>query len=97
MEMSRNRIPKIGLALVALFFAYCAAVVGGSGSVAGGPIEVLGILGTALMFAAILATFATIYIAARRAHRAGSWLWFFGVIFMWPVSYLYTLVVNRHG
>ncbi|GGZ72340.1 hypothetical protein GCM10008101_28440 [Lysobacter xinjiangensis] len=97
MEMSRNRIPKIGLALVLAFFAYCAVVVGDSGSVTGGPVEVLGIFGTALMFVAILATFATIYIAARRAHQAGSWLWFFGVIFMWPVSYLYTLAVNRHG
>jgi hypothetical protein len=97
MTESRNLVPKIGLALVVVFFAYCGAVVGSSGSVAGGPIEVLGILGTILLCATILVTFATIYIGAHRAHRSGSWLWFFGVIFIWPVSYLYTLVVNRDG
>ena len=59
--------------------------------------EILGVLGTILLYATIIVTFATIYIGARRAHRSGSWLWFFGVIFIWPVSYLYILVVNRDG
>ena len=63
----------------------------------GGSIEVLGLIGTSIMIVAILLTFATMFIAARRAHLAGSWPWFLSVIFFWPVCYLYTLVINRDG
>jgi len=59
--------------------------------------EVLGAVGTILLYATILVTFATIYVAARRAHRAGSWPWLLAVVLIWPVSYLYTLGFNRHG
>ena len=97
MSESRNLVPKIGLVAVAAFFLYCWAVVGSAGSVSGSPVEVLGLLGTILLYATVLVTFATIYIAARRAHRAGSWFWFFVVIFLWPLSYLYALAVNRDG
>ncbi|WP_159681138.1 hypothetical protein [Luteimonas sp. 9C] len=97
MRNSRNLIPAIGLCLVIIFFAMCWIVVGDSGSVVGSPSEVLGMLGALVLYATILATFANIFIAARRAHRAGSWLWFFSVIFLWPVSYIYTLAVNRDG
>jgi uncharacterized membrane protein YhaH (DUF805 family) len=97
MAEKRNLIPKTGLALVLLFFGYCAVTVGTSGSVPGSPMEVLGVVGTILLYVTILVTFATIYIAARRAHRAGSWLWLLAVVFIWPVGYLYTLGVNRHG
>ncbi len=96
MAENRNLIPKIGLALVLLLFACIAIAVGGSGSMPGSPTEVLGAAGTVLLYAAILATFATIYIAAHRAHRAGSWPWLLAIVFVWPVSYIYTLVVNRY-
>ena len=97
MSEFRNLIPTIGLALVILFFVMCWVVIGDSGSVAGSPTKVFGIPGALLLYATIIVTFANVFIAARRAHRAGSWLWLFGVIFIWPVSYLYTLVVNRNG
>ncbi len=97
MAEKRNLIPKIGLALALLFFGYCAFTVGTSGSRSGSLMEVLGVVGTILLYATILVTFATIYIAARRAHRAGSWPWLLAVVFIWPVGYLYTLGVNRHG
>ena len=91
----RNLVPKIGLATVVAFFAYGWAVAGSSAT--GTPVEVLGVLGTVLLYTAILATFVTMFIAARRAHRAGSWAWFLAVIFIWPLSYVYALGFNRHG
>jgi hypothetical protein len=95
MSDRRNLVPKTGLATVAAFLAYGWAVAG-SGKT-GGPIEVLGLFGTVLLYVAIFATFATMFVAARRAHLAGSWAWFLAVIFIWPLSYLYTLGVNCHG
>jgi hypothetical protein len=95
--MSRNLIPTVGLALVLLFFAMCWAVVGDAGFVAGSPVEAFGMFGATLTYAMILASCMNIFIAAHRAHRAGSWFWFFTVIFIWPASYVYTLVVNRNG
>ena len=95
MRNSRNLVPTIGLCLVIIFFAMCWIVVGESGSVVGSPSEILGMPGALFLYATILATFANIFIAARRAHRAGSWLWFFSVIFLWPLSYVYTLAINR--
>jgi hypothetical protein len=91
----RNLVPKIGLGLVAAFFLYGWSVAGTSAT--GSPVEVFGVLGAVLMYAAILATLATVFIAGRRAHRAGSWLWLFAVIFVWPLSYLYALAINPHG
>ena len=95
MAANRNRIPKIALALVVGFFAYGWFVAGPGAT--GGPIEVLGVPGTILLYAAILGTLATIVTAALRAHRASSWLWLVAVILIWPLSYVYALVVNRHG
>ena len=95
MSKGRNITPKIGLFLVLSFFAYGWTIAGSSA--AGSPVEVLGLFGTILMYAAILATFATMFVAAMRAHRAGSWGWFMAVILFWPLSYVYALGVNRQG
>ena len=81
-------MPKIGLVLILVFFAYCWAIA---------PSQELGVLGYILLYAALLPTFATMYIAASRAHRAGSWPWLIAAILAWPASYLYTLWVNRDG
>ncbi|KAF1696055.1 hypothetical protein CSC65_06050 [Pseudoxanthomonas daejeonensis] len=85
------------MAATLAFFLCCWLAVGQEGFVEGGPVEVLGITGATIMFTAMLLSLATIFIAARRAHLAGSWLWFAAVIFIWPASYLYTLAVNRRG
>lgn len=95
MTESRNLVPKIGLAIVVAFFAYGWAVAGSGAT--GSPIEVLGLFGTVLLYTAILATFATMFVAATRAHRAGSWAWLLAVIFIWPLSYVYSLGINRYG
>jgi len=94
MTESRNLVPKTGIALVLALFLYGWLTVepGATGS----PISVLGVPGTVLLYAAIVATFATIFVSARRAHRVGSWLWLVAVILVWPLSYLYALAVNRH-
>ena len=42
-----------------------------------------------------LSAFATIFIAMRRAYRAGSKFWFFSCLFVWPLSFFYTLLINR--
>jgi hypothetical protein len=42
-----------------------------------------------------LSAFATLYIAMRRAYRAGSKFWFFICLFVWPAIFFYTLVINR--
>ena len=89
-----NLTPRICFVLAASFFAYSWLKLGG-GPVYGSPIEIFGVTGTVLMYAAILATFTNIFIAAHRAHRAGSWPWLLVAIFLWPVSYFYTLVINR--
>ena len=95
MAEHRNLVPKLGVALVVVFLLYSWMIVGSSAT--GSPLTVLGVPGTILMYAAIAATFATIFVAASRAHRAGSWAWLVAVVLIWPLSYLYALAINRHG
>lgn len=95
MSQSRNLVPKIGLALMLTFFAYGWAVAGSSAT--GSPMEVFGLFGTLLMYSGILATLGTMFVAAIRAHRAGSRGWILASILFWPLSYVYTLGVNRGG
>ncbi len=92
MSAGSNALPKWSLAIVLAFFAYGALFVeNGAG---GGVVETLGVPGAMLLYAAILATFATIFVAARRAVRAGSWPWFVAVILVWPAGFFYALVMN---
>jgi len=95
MAARRNLVGKLALAAMTSFFVYVALVGDGQESTTGGLVETLGIGGALLMYAAILLTFANMAVAAYRAHLAGSWLWLLGVVFFWPLGYLYTLVVNR--
>ena len=94
MFSTQNLTPKICFALIALFFFYGWLKLG-SGPVVGSPLETFGVFGTALMYAAIVGTFTNMFIAAFRAHQAGSWPWLLAAIFLWPVSYIYTLAINR--
>ena len=42
-----------------------------------------------------LSVFAAMFVAMRRAYRAGSWFWFLACLFIWPVTFVYALLVNR--
>lgn len=39
--------------------------------------------------------FAAMFVAMRRAYYAGSWFWLLVCLFLWPATFIYTLVVNR--
>ena len=94
MFSTRNLTPKICFALACAFFLFGWLKLG-SGAVYGSPIETFGLFGALLMYCAILGTFVNMFIGAYRAHQAGSWPWLLAVLFIWPISYLYTLVLNR--
>ena len=40
------------------------------------------------------ASVATWILAIYRAHRAGSWAWLIGCLFIWPLAFVYTLFFN---
>ncbi len=96
MATTNNVIPKLGLGTVIAFFVYGAAFVP-NGAAGGGAVEILGIAGAGLMYAAIVLTIVTTFVSARRAFRTGSWAWFVAVILIWPLTYLYALAINRTG
>ncbi len=95
MATTNNVIPKLGLCTVIAFFIYGAAFVPNGAT--GGPVEMFGIAGAGLMYAAIVLTIVTTFVSARRAFRSGSWAWFVAVILIWPLTYLYALAINRTG
>ena len=95
MAAPRNLVGKLALTAMITFFGYGALFVNTQDSSAEGLVETLGIGGTLLLYTAILLTFANMAVAAYRAHLAGSWPWLLGVVFFWPLGYLYTLVINR--
>ena len=93
MENRQNIVPKAALAITVGFFFYAWLTV--PNNTEGSPVAVFGWAGAAFLYAAILATFATMFVAARRAYHAGSWPWVLVVILFWPLSYVYALAVNR--
>ncbi|MCX7041696.1 MAG: hypothetical protein NT117_03200 [Gammaproteobacteria bacterium] len=48
-----------------------------------------------LLFATALAGLSTVTTAVSRAYAARQTLWLVLVVLLWPLSYLYVLVVNR--
>ncbi len=91
-----NRIPKMALAVFLFAVAYLFAISGqprmADGGLSG---EEMYLAEKLLTLAVSIAMIANIIIAAVRANRAGSWLWLLASIFLWPVSLVYTLLVNR--
>jgi uncharacterized membrane protein YhaH (DUF805 family) len=85
----RNVIPKIGLVYLLVFFAYS-----WTHSADSNPEEIT-LKSGLLFFPALLLTFSTMYIAGRRAHLSKRWGWLWAVILLWPLSYVYTLAINR--
>jgi hypothetical protein len=45
--------------------------------------------------AIVLSLAATVFIAARRAYRLRQFGWMTGVVLVWPLSYLYAIVLER--
>ena len=48
-----------------------------------------------LMYPVIFLILGTVVISARRAHFAKSKFWMFASIFFWPLSFVYTLAINK--
>jgi hypothetical protein len=48
-----------------------------------------------LAIAIVLSLLATVFIAARRAYRLRQFGWMAGVVLVWPLSYLYAIVLQR--
>ncbi|TQM16717.1 hypothetical protein FB548_0085 [Pseudoxanthomonas sp. 3HH-4] len=95
--MSRdNAIPLASLALWGASLAYLWTISGQPRMADGGlsgsemsPIEM------AMTLAVPLATFATMFVAMRRAYWNGSRSWLLACLFLWPLAYVYTLLINR--
>jgi uncharacterized membrane protein YphA (DoxX/SURF4 family) len=91
-----NRIPKIALAVLLFAVAYLFAISGQPRMADGGLTGEEMHFGEKLLTLAVpFAALANIIVAAIRANRAGSWPWLLACIFLWPVSLVYTLFVNR--
>lgn len=91
-----NYIPKVSLVLLAITVGYL-FVISGQPRMADGALsgEEMYVPEKLLTLAVPLSVVTTVILGATRAARAGSWPWFLGCIFVWPLSHLYTLAVNR--
>jgi hypothetical protein len=94
--MKPNLVPVVSLGLIALFVVYMWAISDqprmADGALIGDEVRWYE---EALILAVVIPVFATMAIAARRAVRAGSWVWLLACLFVWPLSYLYTLAIER--
>jgi len=91
-----NRIPKLALAALLVAVAYLLAISGQPRMADGGLAGEEMYLGEKLLALLVpLAVIANVVLGAVRARRAGSWPWLLICIFLWPVSLVYTLLVNR--
>ena len=91
-----NAIPIASLTLLALAALYLWAISGQPRMVDGGLSgDEMSLGEKAFVLLVPFSIFASIFVAMRRAARAGSKLWFFVCLFLWPATYLYTLVINR--
>jgi hypothetical protein len=89
----KNIIPKISLLLLLAAFLYQWLWPGQAPNAHES--ERLQIAENVLSLFIAFTAFATIFISARRAYYAGSKFWLFGSILLWPLSYVYTLAINR--
>lgn len=93
---SNNHIPLVSLGLVSLTILYLWAISGqprmADGRLTGDEMRWYEEL---MVVAVTFSVFATMFIAARRAVRAGSWVWLAACVLFWPMSYVYTLAVER--
>ena len=89
--MKGNTVACAGLGITLLFFAYCAYIT------RNGPVAQLDmtVFGWIVLYTTIVAVFATMFVAGRRAWRAGRAAWLFAIVFLWPTCFLYALVIDR--
>ena len=91
-----NVIPIVSFCLLLLAMAYMWAISGqprmADGSLSG---EEMSLVEKLLVLSVPISVFSAMLIGMRRAYRAGSKSWFFLCLFVWPATFLYTLVVNR--
>ncbi|GAB2524462.1 hypothetical protein [Lysobacter humi (ex Lee et al. 2017)] len=91
-----NRIPKLAFLALTVAIAYLLAISGqpriADGGLSG---EEMYFGEKALALLVPLALIANVVLGAVRASRAGSWPWLLACVFLWPVSLVYTLFVNR--
>ncbi|MFD0739772.1 hypothetical protein ACFQZQ_10815 [Lysobacter koreensis] len=91
-----NAAPLVSLALLASAVFYLWAISGPPRMLDGGLTgEEMSFGEKAFVLLVALSVFASMFVALRRAARAGSKFWFFVCLFLWPAAYLYTLVVSR--
>ena len=91
-----NVIPCLALGLLAAAVLYLWAISGqprmADGGLSG---DEMYLAEKALCLVVPLSVLAAMFVAMRRAYLAGSWLWFLACLFVWPVAFVYTLLVNR--
>jgi len=91
-----NPIPKLSLLTFVAVFLYWLAISGQERMSDGGLSGDEMYLGEKLFsMLPALTLFATLGLGLWRAHKAGSWFWFFVQLFIFPSTYVYTLFVNR--
>ena len=91
-----NPIPKISLLCFAAAVGYLLLISGqarmADGGLTGDEMHVAEKVFSLMPPASL---FATLGLGLWRAHRAGSWLWFFLQLFVFPSTYIYTLLINQ--
>lgn len=91
-----NAVSYIALGLVAAAILYL-WIISGQPRMAGGGLsgDEMALAEKTLCLAVPLSVFAAMFVAMRRAYRSGSWFWFLACLFVWPLTFIYTLLVNR--
>lgn len=91
-----NTIPWIALGLLAAAVAYLWLISGqprmADGGLSG---DEMNLAEKAFCLTVPLSVFAAMAVALRRAYLDGSWFWFLGCLFAWPLTFVYTLLINR--
>ena len=91
-----NAIPYLALGLLAAGCAYL-WLISGQPRMADGMLvgDEMNLFEKAFCLAIPLSVFATMAVAMWRAYVSRSWFWFVVCLFVWPVAFAYTLLVNR--
>ncbi|MGH8025702.1 MAG: hypothetical protein ACREO0_03145 [Pseudoxanthomonas sp.] len=91
-----NAVPYFALGLLAVAILYL-WVISGQPRMADGGLsgDEMNLAEKALCLTVPFSVIAAMFVAMRRAYRVGSWFWFLACLFVWPLTFVYTLLVNR--